>query len=154
MPVRNPDEIFVHPNEFPEACQGALHPMAVKGISLFDERQYWEAHEALEAAWLDEEGPARHLYKGILQAGVTYLQIEWAWPKCMSAAKSGWGPGRTFAAAWMWPRCAGIWPPRWIWPDSWAPTDYPNSTKVFISQSNGFSRLNRPGAASRRPPAG
>ena len=76
MPVRNPDEIFVHPNEFPEACQGALHPMAVKGISLFDERQYWEAHEALEAAWLDEEGPARHLYKGILQAGVTYLQIE------------------------------------------------------------------------------
>ncbi len=76
MPVRNPDEIFVHPNEIPEACQGALHPMAVKGISLFDERQYWEAHEALEAAWLDEEGPARHLYKGILQAGVTYLQIE------------------------------------------------------------------------------
>lgn len=76
MPVRDPDEIFIQIDEIPEACQGELHPMAVKGIALFDERHYWEAHEALEAAWLDEAGPARHLYKGILQAGVTYLQIE------------------------------------------------------------------------------
>lgn len=76
MPVRDPDEIFVRPSEIPAACQGELHPLAVKGIELFDERHYWEAHEALEGAWLDEAGPARHLYKGILQAGVTYLQIE------------------------------------------------------------------------------
>ena len=38
--------------------------------------EYWHAHEALEEAWLAEEGPARTLYIGILQAGVTYLQIE------------------------------------------------------------------------------
>jgi predicted metal-dependent hydrolase len=74
--VRDPDEVFVQPEELPELCKGELHPMAVKGIELFDEGQYWEAHEALEAAWKDERGPARHLYKGILQAGVTYLQIE------------------------------------------------------------------------------
>lgn len=76
MPVTNPDEVFVNPEEIPQACAGELHPMALKGIELFDQRKYWHAHEALEAAWIAEQGPARHLYKGILQAGVTYLQIE------------------------------------------------------------------------------
>lgn len=76
MAVDKPDETFVDPEETQGACQGELHPMAVKGIELFDARHYWEAHEALEAAWLAERGAVRHLYKGILQAGVTYLQIE------------------------------------------------------------------------------
>lgn len=76
MSVRDPDEVFVTPDEIPQACRGELHPMAVRGIALFDARQYWSAHEALEAAWKEDKSPARHLYKGILQAGVTYLQIE------------------------------------------------------------------------------
>jgi predicted metal-dependent hydrolase len=76
MAVQDPEEEFVRAEELEGACQGELHPMAVEGIRLFDARQYWEAHEALEAAWKAERGPARHLYKGILQAGVTYLQIE------------------------------------------------------------------------------
>jgi predicted metal-dependent hydrolase len=38
--------------------------------------EYWHAHEALEAAWRDEPGPLRGLYKGILQAAVTYLHIR------------------------------------------------------------------------------
>jgi predicted metal-dependent hydrolase len=74
--VNNPDEIFVTEAELPGACAGQLHPQALRGIQLFNEGHYWEAHEALEAAWRDEGGPARHLYKGILQAGVMYLQIE------------------------------------------------------------------------------
>lgn len=76
MAVRDPDEIFVEPENVDAACKGPLHPMAVKGIGLFDNGHYWEAHEALEAAWKDERSPARHLYKGILQVGVMYLQIE------------------------------------------------------------------------------
>lgn len=76
MAVRNPDEVFVTPDQLPGACAGGLHPEARRGIQLFNQRAYWEAHEALEAAWKDERGPARHLYKGILQAGVMYLQIE------------------------------------------------------------------------------
>ncbi|MBX3002962.1 MAG: DUF309 domain-containing protein [Anaerolineales bacterium] len=76
MAVRDPDEIFVTPEQLPSACQGALHPEAQRGIALFNAGQYWEAHEALESAWRDESGPARHLYKGILQAGVMYLQIQ------------------------------------------------------------------------------
>ncbi|NOH10783.1 MAG: DUF309 domain-containing protein [Chloroflexi bacterium] len=62
--------------ELAEACQGDLHPMAIEGMRLFDAGDFWHAHEALEEAWLAEEGPARILYIGILQAGVTYLQIE------------------------------------------------------------------------------
>jgi len=76
MALRNPDETFVEPSQFGSACTGKLHPAALRGIELFNNRQYWEAHEALEQAWLEETGPVRHLYKGILQAGVTYLQIE------------------------------------------------------------------------------
>jgi hypothetical protein len=76
MVVRNPDEIFVTPEQLPAACTGELHPMAVEGIELFDNGHYWQAHEALEAAWKDEAGPQRYLYQGILQVGVVYLQIE------------------------------------------------------------------------------
>jgi hypothetical protein len=74
--VRDPDEIFVTPEQIPSACQGELHPMAVKGIELFDEGHFWDAHEALEAAWRDETEPVRFLYQGILQVGIVYLQIE------------------------------------------------------------------------------
>jgi uncharacterized protein len=57
-------------------CDGEIHPMAVKGLELFNAGQYWKAHEALEEAWLNESGEIRHLYRGILQVGVTYLHVE------------------------------------------------------------------------------
>jgi hypothetical protein len=56
-------------------CQGLLHPMAIHGMELFNQRRYFEAHEALEAAWRAESGPVRDLYRGILQVGVVYLHI-------------------------------------------------------------------------------
>jgi uncharacterized protein len=56
-------------------CEGTLHPRARHGIELFNEGQYFEAHEELEAAWRDEKGRVRQLYQGILEAGVTYLHI-------------------------------------------------------------------------------
>jgi predicted metal-dependent hydrolase len=63
-------------NDLPAACTGDLHPMAVRGFELFDARQYWHAHEALETAWLEEPGPVRDLYRGVLQAGVVYLHVQ------------------------------------------------------------------------------
>ncbi len=57
-------------------CRGALHPKAIEGMELFNAGHYFEAHEALEAAWRDETGPVRDLYRGILQVGVTYLHIR------------------------------------------------------------------------------
>ncbi len=59
----------------PPDCAGPLHPKAIEGLELFNNGRYWQAHEALEAAWRAETGPVRELYRGILQAGVVYLHI-------------------------------------------------------------------------------
>jgi predicted metal-dependent hydrolase len=56
-------------------CTGTLHPQAQEGLRLFNAREYFEAHEALENAWNAEEGTAKNLYRGILQIAVTYLHI-------------------------------------------------------------------------------
>jgi len=63
------------PHPVPEDCNGPLHPKAVEGFQLFNTGKYWQAHEALEAAWRAENGEIRHLYRGILQVGVAYLHI-------------------------------------------------------------------------------
>lgn len=57
-------------------CSGELHPLAMKGLVLFNQGEYWKAHEALEEAWREEAGQVRHLYRGILQVGVAYLHIK------------------------------------------------------------------------------
>jgi hypothetical protein len=57
-------------------CEGALHPRARVGLTLFNQGHYFEAHEELEMAWKEERGNVRRLYQGILEAGVTYLHIR------------------------------------------------------------------------------
>jgi uncharacterized protein len=56
-------------------CHEALHLKAIEGMEAFNLGHYFEAHELLEAAWRDESGPVRDLYRGILQVGVVYLHI-------------------------------------------------------------------------------
>lgn len=56
-------------------CASPLHPHAAQGLRLFNAGKYFEAHEALEVAWLEEKGKVRDLYRGILQVGVAYLHI-------------------------------------------------------------------------------
>lgn len=56
-------------------CTGPLPPAAIQGLRLFNAGEYFEAHEALETAWLAEAGPIRGLYKGILQIAVAYLHL-------------------------------------------------------------------------------
>ena len=63
IPAAMPDSIVPGITD----CQGPLHPQAVYGMELFNQGRYFEAHEALEAAWRDESGPVRDLYRGILQ---------------------------------------------------------------------------------------
>jgi predicted metal-dependent hydrolase len=57
-------------------CEGTMHPRARAGIMLFNQGRYFEAHEELELAWREEPGAIRHLYQGILEAGVTYLHLK------------------------------------------------------------------------------
>jgi predicted metal-dependent hydrolase len=40
------------------------------GILLFNEGDFFEAHEVWEALWLDSSGPARKFYQGLIQAAV------------------------------------------------------------------------------------
>lgn len=56
-------------------CHEPLHPKAIQGMELLNNGHYFEAHEALEAAWREESGPVRDLYRGILQVAVVYLHI-------------------------------------------------------------------------------
>ena len=57
-------------------CQGPLPEAAIAGLRLFNEKRYFEAHEALETAWRAEPGPIRELYRGVLQVGVGYYNIQ------------------------------------------------------------------------------
>src|SRR5919109_966184 len=58
------------------SCTAPLHPQAAEGLRLFNAREYFEAHEALEDAWNAEKGQVRDLYRGILQIAVVYLHIR------------------------------------------------------------------------------
>ncbi|NQS91989.1 MAG: DUF309 domain-containing protein [Chloroflexi bacterium] len=52
-----------------------LNPEARKGIELFNQGNYIDAHEHLETAWMETVSPERDLYQGILQIGLAYYQI-------------------------------------------------------------------------------
>lgn len=43
-----------------------------RGVALFDERRFWEAHEFFEYVWKDERGDARDrgFWKGVTQVAV------------------------------------------------------------------------------------
>ena len=56
-------------------CNASVHPRAADGLRLFNKGEYFEAHEAFEDAWNDEQGNVRNLYRGILQIAVVYLHI-------------------------------------------------------------------------------
>ncbi len=58
-----------------EFCERPLPPLAQAGIELFNQRQYYQCHDALEEAWRQEKSPGRDLYRGILQIGVACYQI-------------------------------------------------------------------------------
>ena len=59
----------------PSSCSCQIHPQARKGILLFNQGKFFEAHEALEDAWKDVELETRDMYRGILQIAVTYVHI-------------------------------------------------------------------------------
>lgn len=69
------EKFFLSPEEVSCACQGSLPPLALRGLELFNEGDYFEAHEFLELAWREELGPVRELYRGILQIAVAYYHI-------------------------------------------------------------------------------
>ena len=53
-----------------------MDPRVIKGIQLFNQKKFFDAHEELELAWRDEAQPIRDLFRGILQIGVAYYHIQ------------------------------------------------------------------------------
>lgn len=57
-------------------CAEPLSAPAREGIERFNRGEYYKAHDALEEAWMQDQGAGRDLYRGILQVGIAYYQIE------------------------------------------------------------------------------
>ncbi|MBI3890683.1 MAG: DUF309 domain-containing protein [Candidatus Wallbacteria bacterium] len=52
-----------------------LDPRVLEGIELFNREEFFEAHEAIESAWLEEFGQIRPLYQGLIQAAVALHHV-------------------------------------------------------------------------------
>ena len=46
------------------------NPLYLGGIRHFNQRDFFDSHEVWEELWLQEQGPARTFYKGLIQAAV------------------------------------------------------------------------------------
>lgn len=56
-----------------EVLSTVTPPLGIRqGIDLFNARQFYAQHEAIEHEWHAERGPIRRLYQGILQIGVGF----------------------------------------------------------------------------------
>lgn len=60
------------PGETPEG----LPDLALKGLEEFNRGEFFECHEYLEEAWMQEPGRIRFLYQGILQVGVGFYHQQ------------------------------------------------------------------------------
>lgn len=66
----------------PPLDSGAEAPEAlIEAISLFNRRYYWETHEVLEHIWMDENGPPKKFYQGLIQASASLYHVLNANPK-------------------------------------------------------------------------
>ena len=52
-----------------------LPELALKGIEEFNRGEFYECHEYLEEAWMQEPRRVRFLYQGILQVGVGFYHL-------------------------------------------------------------------------------
>ncbi|MBE0408567.1 MAG: DUF309 domain-containing protein, partial [Anaerolineales bacterium] len=58
------------------ACQDPLDGRGIIGLEKFNQGRYFEAHEYLEQAWMEDNSVGRNLYRALLQVAVAYYQIS------------------------------------------------------------------------------
>lgn len=56
-------------------CSEGISSKALEGIRLFNEGEYFEAHELLEEAWNEDPSAGSDVYRAILQISVAYYQV-------------------------------------------------------------------------------
>jgi predicted metal-dependent hydrolase len=59
-----------------QACLGEPSQLGARGIELLNAGEYFEAHEALEHAWMEAGELEGYLYRALLQVAVAYLQVQ------------------------------------------------------------------------------
>ena len=64
------------PGEAPEESPARLPDLALRGIEEFNRGEFYECHEYLEEAWMQEPRRVRFLYQGILQVGVGFYHLQ------------------------------------------------------------------------------
>jgi len=52
------------------AGDGDYDPRYLEGIALFNDVEFFEAHDVWEELWADYQGPSRKYYQGLIQAAV------------------------------------------------------------------------------------
>ena len=66
------------------SCRERPPPQLLRGIQEFNQGQFFQCHETIEAVWRKEKGSIRLLYQGILQVGVALYHVQRAnWPGAM-----------------------------------------------------------------------
>lgn len=68
-------EVAAAAERFPEET-GEIPDLVLKGIEEFNRGEFFECHEYLEEAWMQEPRRVRFLYQGILQVGVGYYHLK------------------------------------------------------------------------------
>jgi hypothetical protein len=76
----------------------------LQGIAEFNRGEFFEQHETLEAAWIEEEDPVRYLYQGILQIGVGFHHLSRG---NLYGARRLWARGATLLESFR-PSCMGV----------------------------------------------
>ena len=56
-------------------CSQQLSANAIIGLEAFNDGRYYDAHEYLEYAWMDDDTKGRDLYRALLQIAVAYFQV-------------------------------------------------------------------------------
>jgi predicted metal-dependent hydrolase len=74
----------------PERPPERLPDLALRGIEEFNRGEFYECHEYLEEAWMQEPRRVRFLYQGILQVGVGfYHQHNGNWRGATGLLRNG-----------------------------------------------------------------
>ena len=53
-----------------------VDPRYIRGVELFDRGEYFDSHEVWEELWIEEDGPARRFYQGLIQAAVSLFHLQ------------------------------------------------------------------------------
>ena len=59
-----------------EGAPAEVPELVLKGMEEFNKGEFYECHEYLEEAWMQEPGRVRFLYQGILQVGVGFYHLK------------------------------------------------------------------------------